>query len=363
MTLKTGLDRIRLDPQKVRKILVCQLRRIGDVLLATPSIRLLNKAFPRAEIHILTEKQSVPVLEHNPDLDRIWAIDKKRLNHLGKELVFYSKVARQGFDLLVDFQQLPRCRWVALLSMFFGTRVRLTYTPPWYNRLLFTHWSRPRDGYAAMSKASVLEPLGISWRGERPRLNILPREFKKAKKFLQDLGVSDNNTLVTVDPTHRRETRRWPAGYFGELIKMAAKARPDLKFLLLFGPGEKEIANQVLESAATPACLLSENMLSIREMAAVIACAHLHFGTCSAPRHIAVAVGTPSLVVLGSTSSAWTYPSQEHEDISLDIDCRPCNRNTCPDPKCLTGLTPEKVLPALLESLERNPKKPCASFS
>jgi len=357
MNKETGLDRINLDPKKVGKILVCQLRRIGDVLLATPSIRLLKKAFPGAEIHILTEKKNAPLLEHNPDLARIWAIDKKRLNHLGKELAFYLQVARQRFDLLVDFQQLPRCRWVAALSMFFGTKVRLTYTPPWYNRMLFTHWTRPRDGYAAMSKASVLEPLGITWHGEKPVLNLLPEEIEAAKKFLQSLGVSGNDTLVTIDPSHRRETRRWPEKYFGELINMAAKVRPDLKFLLLFGPGERKIAERVFESADTPACLLPPNMLSLREMAAVISCAHLHFGTCSAPRHIAVAVNTPSLVVLGSTSSAWTCPSPEHEDISLDIACRPCNQNTCPDPRCLTGLTPEKVLPKFLESLEKSPKK------
>ncbi|MDY7001185.1 MAG: glycosyltransferase family 9 protein, partial [Thermodesulfobacteriota bacterium] len=108
MTPKAGLERINLDPKKVDKILVCQLRQIGDVLLATPSIRLLKKAFPESEIHILTEKKSAPILEHNPDLAKIWAIDKKRLNHLGKELVFYFQVARQRFDLLVDFQQLPR---------------------------------------------------------------------------------------------------------------------------------------------------------------------------------------------------------------------------------------------------------------
>jgi len=354
MNKETKSNRINLDPKKVGKILVCQLRQIGDVLLATPSIRLLKKAFPGAEIHILTEKKSAPVLEHNPDLARIWAIDKKQLSHLGKELVFYFQVARQRFDLLVDFQQLPRCRWVTGLSMLFGTKVRLTYTPPWYNRMLFTHWSKPRDGYAAMSKASVLEPLGITWSGEKPILNLLPQEIEDAKKFLRDLGVSEDDTLITIDPSHRRETRRWPSEYFGELVKMAAKARPDLKFLLLFGPGEREIAEQVFKSATTPACLLPPNMLSLREMAAMIACAGLHFGTCSAPRHIAVAVGTPSLVVLGSTSSAWTHPSREHEDISLDMDCRPCNQNTCPDPKCLTELAPEKVLPKFLETLEKN---------
>ena len=39
-----------------KRILVCQLRQIGDVVLATPSIELLKRRYPDAEIHLLTEK-------------------------------------------------------------------------------------------------------------------------------------------------------------------------------------------------------------------------------------------------------------------------------------------------------------------
>ena len=40
-----------------KRILVCQLRQIGDVVLATPSIELLKRRYPDAEIHLLTENK------------------------------------------------------------------------------------------------------------------------------------------------------------------------------------------------------------------------------------------------------------------------------------------------------------------
>ena len=46
-----------------KRILVCQLRQIGDVVLATPSIELLKRRYPDAEIHLLTEKKCAPLLE------------------------------------------------------------------------------------------------------------------------------------------------------------------------------------------------------------------------------------------------------------------------------------------------------------
>ena len=352
-------DIVRIDPglirpEKVRSVLVCQLRQIGDVLLATPSIALLKKRFPDAAVHVLTERKCAPVLEHNPDIARVWVLDKQQLTHPGKDLAFAWGVARQRFDILVDFQQLPRIRWVAALSRFRGTRVRLTYEPPWYNRWLYSHWTRPRDGYAAMSKASVLEPLGIAWDEGRPRMFLTGAERDRAKAALDGLGVGPDRTLVTVDPTHRRATRRWPAGHFGRAIGLAAHKRPDLRFLVLWGPDEKDIADEVCRAADTTACLVPDEMLGIRDMAAVVERAALHFGTCSLPRHVAVAVGTPSVSVQGSTSSAWTCPGDDHADISLGLPCQPCNKNTCEHMRCLLELTPEAVSEIVLQRLGEN---------
>ena len=68
-----------LPPESVRRILVCQLRQIGDVLLATPSIELLARRYPQAEVHVFTEKKCLPMLQGNPYVHTIWAVDKKAM--------------------------------------------------------------------------------------------------------------------------------------------------------------------------------------------------------------------------------------------------------------------------------------------
>ena len=96
-------------------------------------------------------------------------------------------------------------------------------------------------------------------------------------------------------------------------------------------------------------------MLTLRQAAAVIEQADLHLGNCSGPRHMAVAVGTPTLITLGATSWAWTYPGPGHTALSLGLDCQPCNENTCrlgDPPPCLLGLQPRTVLDSLLPMLD-----------
>jgi len=353
------LQQINFSTTQICSILVCQLRQIGDVLLATPALELLTKKFPQAAIHVLTEKKCAPVLENNPFVRRVWAIDKAAFRHLGQELAFYWRVARQGFDLVVDFQQLPRCRWIVAFS---GAPVRLSYTPPWYNRPLYTHWCDPLPGYAAMAKASVLRPLGIEWAGEKPLLVLSAAERDAATAFCNTYGINDNDILVTLDPTHRRPTREWPADHFGRLVAQACAVLPQLKFVIFYGPGELPAAGRTYEIALQAKTLrerviLPESVIPLRLMAAVIGRATMHFGNCSAPRHLAVAVGTPTLAILGATSHGWTYPSPEHRHVAAGLECQPCNRNTCADIRCLSELKPETVLPLFLEHLQTMGRK------
>jgi heptosyltransferase-2/heptosyltransferase-3 len=335
---------------KPKRILVCQLRQIGDVLLTTPSIRLLHERYPDAAIDIFTEKKCTPVLENNPHVRKIWALNKKELPNFWAELKFYARIARENYDLVVDFQQLPRCRFVTLMSR---ARVRLSYPPPWYNRLLYTHWSKPVHGYSGSYRASILAPLGIAWQGQAPEIFLTVDETAWAREYLAGFGLAPGR-YITLDPTHRRSTRLWPARHYGAMIGQVHAARPDLRFLILYGPGEADMAREVLDHCPAPeACVFPDTVIGLRQMAAVQSLARLHVGNCSGPRHFAVAVNTPTLTILGATSSGWRFPSEQHQDIFEDLPCRPCNQNTCArkDHACLENLPPRRVADRVLEIL------------
>ncbi len=330
-----------------KRILACQLRQIGDVLLATPSLQLLKERFPEAELHVLTEKKCAAVLENNPHVSHVWQIDKKALRNPIKALAWYAKVGRSDYDLIVDFQQLPRCKWVIRFS---NAPVKVTMQPPWYNRYLYTHWSDLVYGYAAKCKAGVLGPLGIQWNGEAPRIYISDDEKKWAQEFIASEGMKPNQ-FVTIDPSHRRITRKWPERHFAGLIKQMHEKHPNLKAFILYGPGEKEVADEVARLAGNCA-IVSEHMLSLREMAAVQAQAALHVGNCSAPRHFAVGVDTPSLTIHGATGFGWCFPSEQHTSLDKNLPCRSCNQNQCETRECLEDFHPEECLDEALRLLD-----------
>lgn len=331
-----------------RRILVCQQRQIGDVLLTTPALELLKKRFPQAELHLFTEPKCEPLLRHNPHLDALHLVDRGA--SLPARLAWYRRVAAAQFDLVVDFQQLPRCR---MMVRFTRAEVRLSFPPPWYRRFLYTHTVAPRPGYAAATKVSLLAPLGISWNGEPPRVYLTAGERAAARGLLADLGLRSGQRLITVDATHRRASKRWPAESFARTMDLLAEADPGLRFFLLRGPGE-DAATAALKDrcACRDAVLLPRDAPDLRLSAAVIAEAALHLGNCSAPRHMAVAVDTPSLVIPGASGPEWTFPGGPHAELRPKLPCRPCHRVECPDPRCLNLVTPDQAAQAAQRMLK-----------
>ena len=333
-------------PFEVRRILVCQQRQIGDVLLATPALELLKKRFPDAELALFTEEKCAPLLRGNPHIDTFLLPDKKA--SFFTQIRWYRKVTAGKWDLAVDFQQLPRCR---MMVRFSQARIRLSFSSPWYRPFLYTHTLPLQTGYAAASKVSLLAPLGITWHGERPRIYLTEEERASARRLLTELGLQPGQRLVCVDSTHRRSTKRWP--WYAQLIDRLAEARPELRFLLLRGPGEDEEVRALAQACHMPERIfLPEPLPDLRTSAACMAEAALHVGNCSAPRHMAAALGIPSLVIPGASGPEWTCPEPRHVELRPELPCNPCSRIECSDLRCLTQVTPEAATSAALRLLE-----------
>src|SRR5210317_1442122 len=79
------------------KYLVIRFSSIGDIVLTTPLIRCLKEQVKGAEIHFLTKKQFVPIMEANPYIAKIHELADNS-QHTIKEL------KAEEFDYILDLQ-------------------------------------------------------------------------------------------------------------------------------------------------------------------------------------------------------------------------------------------------------------------
>src|SRR6185436_18584283 len=83
------------------RILVVALRRLGDVLLTTPLIRSLKRAWPDAAIDVLVFRGTEGILEGNPDISAVLTLPERA--SAGESLALLRKLGR-AYDLAVSTQ-------------------------------------------------------------------------------------------------------------------------------------------------------------------------------------------------------------------------------------------------------------------
>ena len=99
--------------------------------------------------------------------------------------------------------------------------------------------------------------------------------------------------------------------------------------------------------------MLVEPVGGLAALSALIDDARLLLTNDTGPRHIAVAFGTPAVVLMGPTDPRHTAHLLERQRVLReDVDCSPCQLKVCPiDHRCMTRLSPERAVKAAGELL------------
>jgi heptosyltransferase-3 len=334
-----------------RRILIIQLRRIGDVLLTTPVIRALRKHFPKSYIAFLAERESSDLLALNPYLDQAIVLDRDRY----KNFLYWPEkiwqIRRMRFDLVIDFLGNPRSAYISFLS---GAKHRVGYDlglrRSFYNLVV------KGDGkakYAAVHRLDSLRLLGKQ--SSDPKLDFIVSEQARllAEEFFSQSGIDQNSLIVSVSPTSRRHFNRWPLERYARLADWLI-SRFNSTVVLVWGPGEKEVVEKV-KGLMKENPVISWETENLLQLGAVLERCDLHLGNDNGTKHVAVAMGRPTITVYGPHDpTSWTYPGpSRHKFVKKRTDCPDCDKikHKCRELSCLDKITVEDVQGAFLQLL------------
>src|SRR5262252_4911915 len=145
------------------KILAIQFRYLGDAVLLTPALHALKERFPDSTLHALVPKEVTPLLEHSPDLQKVWSFPRVRGQaNLALAWPLIRTLRRERFDRSVDFVGNDRG---ALVSLLCRARERLAPLRPGgflARRFCYTKTVRTfPESHQARSNFGVLSVWGI----------------------------------------------------------------------------------------------------------------------------------------------------------------------------------------------------------
>jgi len=343
-----------VDMHGVGHVLVIKFRNIGDVLLASPVISVLNRELPEQSfIDVMVYADTAPMLSGNSSVNNIYCVDRAECGissiwHFVKQLI---SVRHKKYDLIINLTEGDRG---AIVSLFSGanTRVGLEHEKnarKWWKRKSYTHFYRTNirkrhiveQGLDAVRRIGV----GVPYESEPLVVAYSNNDIKSMQKKLRKLNWKDQ-PYVVVHPVSRWFYKCLRTTQIATMIEELSSH--DLQIVLTSGSDhrEREMLRQI-SSICLVRVIDVGGKLNLKELAALIKGAKMSVSTDTMASHMSAAVGTPVFSWFGpSREKVWRPWMVKYHIISSNYPCSPCGYDGCGGGKiseCLNGITDERI--------------------
>ncbi|MBE0645916.1 MAG: glycosyltransferase family 9 protein [Bacteroidetes bacterium] len=318
---------------------------IGDVLWTTPLLTNLRLAYPDAHIAYVVRSASAFVLENNPDIDEIIRFEDESLRY---QLGFLRRLRKRRFDLSIDLICSPA---TAIHSVVSGARVRIGFDFRLREKL-YTHRLSARDANHGHEVEFNLFVLGCMDIPERSRALVWRISYEERARAADDwraLALPDDTPVVALIPTGGFPSKKWPLSHWQRLVQDSRLQH--VHFLVFCGnQNERRDAEAI---AGVSSRVSVEPKGTLRSSAALMDRCAAAVGNDSGPTHIASALQKPVVVFYGPSNPKSQGPWSDHATVLSidDVENRCCRRLDCPDPVCMTEISPLRTADALLRAL------------
>jgi len=343
------------------RFLIVRLGALGDVVHAIPVAAALRRAFPAARIDWLVGAKHREILDLVPVIDRRLVIkDRGDAGGGTPMLEAMGELRRNHYDAALDLQGLLKSAVLARASgaprvIGFSSRyLRERLARPFYTEVHDPGGAGIYDPqettHVVRVNLGLLETLGVVVAA--PEFPIEPIESATARH------ISDRTAgrYALLNPGAAWPNKRWPPSRLAA-VAAALRSQHGLTSVVLWGPGERPLAGEVVAGAAGAAILSPQT--SIADLVALARGASLMVSGDTGPTHIAAAVGTPVVGLYGPTRPSRNGPwSKSDVTVSRDAVCechhlRRCRRETM----CLMDISVEEVMDAIKRRLAVEPTR------
>ncbi len=337
------------------KVLVLHKGGIGDVVFALPLFEDLKRAFPSAELTVLTHDQGQELLAFAPFVDHALALGPvARGWKLGRAL---ERIRGRSFDIALTTARSPRAAYFLWKS---GARTRVGFSGG-PEALLYTHRAptEPVEKVFSRRFERLETALGLTPSQAMPRLEVPPIARARGRALLEAQGWSGNGPLIAIHIGGGWPTKRWPTEY---VVSLANILRDSYQATLLLQGGADDLARaSEIERDASRGSVVSSVGAAIRDALSQAALCSAAVGVDSGLSHATAALGVPTLHLFGPNDPDSIRWSEHQQVLTLKLPCQPCNRagkKRCPlgTHQCMRDLYPQRVAIALAPLLHPVPR-------
>ncbi|MGR0161519.1 glycosyltransferase family 9 protein [Paenarthrobacter nitroguajacolicus] len=305
-----GIGPVLKEFSDVRRIAVLRGGGLGDLIYTFPALHALKNAYPGATVTLLgtpvhasvtaategpvDDVEMLPVARGVHDGPRNGERFEDGVEDVAAQEAFFEAMQARRFDLALQMHGGGRFSNPFLLRL--GARhtagTRTKDAAPLERNLDYVYYQNEPDRW--------LEVAGLA--GAPSIISPPVRPRPEHQRNIVGYRDAQRTSLVVVHPGATDPRRRWPASCFAEAA--AGLAAEGAQVLIVGDRSERALAQKVAElavrrlpAAGRHAVRSVAGELGIGDLAALLADATVMLASDSGPRHLAQAVGTPTVGV------------------------------------------------------------------
>jgi lipopolysaccharide heptosyltransferase II len=338
------------------RTLIIRLSSIGDVILASPLIRLLRKRFPQGQIDFLVKREYADLVRFNPHLRNVIELDAR--GGFAELRALKRKLRQEKYDTVIDIQ--GNLRSVFLRAGLSANVLKVNRRRLARFLLVNFKWNAYRTSPPVPVRyLETVRSAGIVDDGDGLELFIPEETCTRVQKHLSDAGVDSQKGVVGLCPGAKHATKRWLPQRFAQLA--IALLSEDVHKILILGGGDDRdlcasIEEQVVRSTGKQNCVVNlAGAFSLLETSSAMDACDTIVANDSGLLHLAAARKRDVVAIFGSTVREFGFYPYGTENKVIErrnLYCRPCSHiggETCPEGhfRCMEEITVEEVLNAV----------------
>jgi heptosyltransferase-1 len=339
-------------------ILVVIVAGIGDLILASKSIRAMRKGYPNAVIHLLTSSEASPLAKNYDFIDHVIAFPIRELRKSRFVLLdiprLILRLRRLEFRILINLYQVNTWAGSIKMGMLFSllkAQERIGHNNKGFG--LFLSKKAPANVFRIQHFTDAMLDIarlagGISDNGGIEVFWDKSCEMKMTEMLNSKTEVK--KLKIGINPGADVPDRRWNPAFYAIVADDLCK-RFDTQIFLLGGPGEEALAARIQSDMKNKVVNLA-GRLTLNELVYAIHSLDLLLTNDSGPVHIAAAVKTPIVALYRPEDILYTRPYTSKELCKIlysEIERNPFDKKKLNQPSSLDFITPEEVIEKCVE--------------
>ncbi len=327
----------------MQRVLVSCPNWVGDVVMATPVFDCIRLNYPQAEVIGLIREYAFGVIKDGPWFDEVICCQDRTLRGFCRAVQAVRKVKPDLGFVFSHSQRSVLIAWLGGVKKIVGDKGN--------GRSLFLHKGPDRSGqapapmvdsYLDLCRAADLD-VDVD---TKPHLHFSNQVQVQAEHYVQALGLHPRDRVIGINPGAQFGAAKcWPPEHFARLADLLEE-QTGARILLLAGPGERELSERICALSSAKIVNTGQRPADLHLLKPLIKRCEVLISNDTGPRHYAVALDVPVVVIMGPTDPIYTHANLENQTVlRKELDCAPCHLKVCPrDHGCMKSILPEEVL-------------------